>query len=53
MNSFFIAYENGEWCYLVVNIGFLALPSLYCVSFLFFLVFLWVLLLEEVLRPVW
>ena len=58
-NVFFIAYENNKWCHFVVHIGSPALALFCCMSFgsfcfsLIFLVFLWVLLLAEVLKQVW
>ena len=43
MYSPFIAYENEEWCRYVVRIGSLLLTSFYCVCFVSFYFFLFVL----------
>ena len=54
MNSLLIANENDEWYHLVVHIGSLILLDvfLFFLFLSFFLIFLWILLLAEVLRKV-
>ena len=59
MNSFFIAFENDEWCHFVVCFGIPVLISFYCLCFVFFhfflffyLFFWWIRLLADVLRKI-